>query len=68
MDTINCTVGIETEQEPISIESLWKLYTQAKIVPMLFKPTGETVYITPQVADCIEKVKVRYGDGKEQSS
>jgi len=43
--------------EPVTVKSLWNLYTEAKIIPMRFKPTGETVYVTPRMRDWIERGK-----------
>jgi hypothetical protein len=55
MHETNCTFAVEKESEPITIESLRKIYTEAKIIPVTFKPTGETVYITAQMRDYIER-------------
>lgn len=47
----------KTRQEPITIESLMDIWENQKIVPMIFKPTGEIVYVTPKVAQYIDKWK-----------
>ncbi len=41
----------ETNQEPITIESLMDIWENQKIIPMTWKPTGEIVYVTPKVAE-----------------
>lgn len=56
-EEVSCTFAKEAEAEPITVESLWKIYTEAWIVPMTFKPTGELVYVTPQMADRIDAAK-----------
>jgi len=59
METNN-TVGTKAEEEPITVEILWKIYTEARIVPMRFKPTGEIIDTTLQFCDQLEKVKEKY--------
>ncbi len=53
-------IAVGGNEEPITIEALWKFYTEAKIVPMRFKPTGEVIDVTLQFRDQLEKVKEKY--------
>jgi hypothetical protein len=52
-ETSSSTTRTE-DVHPITVESLWKLYTEEKLIPVIFRPTGETVYVTLQMADWLE--------------
>ena len=56
-DTTEATTTAETQQESPTLEGLLDIWKNSEIIPMTFKPTGETVYVTPQMADYIEKHK-----------
>ena len=59
-DGLYMTQSAWTETEdtsPTTLESLLKIWREAKIIPYTFKPTGEIVYFTPEIAAYIERVK-----------
>ncbi len=45
------------EAPPTPLETLLKVWKEEKVIPYTFKPTGEIVYFTPEIAAYIERVK-----------
>lgn len=45
----NYTFTATQETEPITVDSMECIWKEAKIIPYKFKPTGEIVYVTPEM-------------------
>lgn len=53
---------VETELKPITLESLTDIWENHEIVPIIFKPSGEIVYTTPQIANFIRANEKKQGN------
>lgn len=47
--------------EPVTLKSLEAIWEQAEIIPFIFKPTGEVVHTTPQIAQYINDYNNKKG-------